>query len=283
LRVPGAERGQIVRPVEPLPDAPWCGVGVVKLLAPVPLAGDKEYVEEVRTALRSSGARMEVAVQAACTFRMGFPFGDVRMESLYIFSQASLDEPVLFSAYGSAQAGRAQEPLMQCLQKGAEVFVETAQAFLGTGPPERFARGPPEVVDPPEGLEPVPDPRPAAEAEQGVQPVTAHKEEEEEEHLQWMWSDSALLPLPGMSRLSMLNPMRWSALRPPLALAAELSLQSGGRGVILRTSRGSTESFPDVHAAASWIQDNMGPGSVRGAHYSLALMSLCQTTLTLKR
>mmetsp|Transcript_4321 Transcript_4321/g.12614 ORF Transcript_4321/g.12614 Transcript_4321/m.12614 type:complete len:581 (+) Transcript_4321:133-1875(+) len=278
-QIQGAENAKTVRPVQPIEAAPWCGVGVVTLAGSLPVAGKTEYVEEVRTGLSTSEGGWFLATQAACTVRMRFPFGESLMEALYVFSQASMADPIIFSAYGTAQPGRANDMLMQSLLKGAELYVEALAKFLSTVPPELLSLQPPEAVRPPVELEPP----------QGTEPVAMAVQEEEswdatpgEDRIQWMWADSALVPLPGVHHLARLNPLRWSSLRPALALAAELALQGSDRGVLLRSAAGSVRTFPDAHTASRWIHENLSPQAVGLPEYGVAMMALGETILKLR-
>lgn len=72
--------------------------------------------------------------------------------------------------------------------------------------------------------------------------------------LQWMWADARVLPLPGMHKLAEMNPGRWSELRTPEELIAELQAQPGSnRRVQVRQPMQQSRKFPDVEAAVQWI------------------------------
>jgi len=240
-----------VTPVQPLEAAPWCGSGTVRVLRNIPMAGQKEYIEELRVAICRSGGTCTLAVQAALTLVAGFPVGNLLMEVLYIFTQASPDDPIIFNAWGHAQPGRAHDILMDMVRQGADGYVDTARRFLQPIPHE--------LLHPPGPGDPVERPTSSSIPEvllaPANSPASPERSRPEEGPLQWMWLDSNPPPLLGLRLLTGLSPLRWSRKGPPTSVAAELASQKSGRGVRVRVPGGDVETFPDAHAASQWIRE----------------------------
>jgi len=74
--------------------------------------------------------------------------------------------------------------------------------------------------------------------------------------LQWMWADAQLLP--GTHSWSERNPLRWSSLKDPLALAAKLDGEKQQTRSLQLRAANSTKAtiFPNVSMAARWIREN---------------------------
>jgi len=81
------------------------------------------------------------------------------------------------------------------------------------------------------------------------------------EKIQWMWAESAALPLPGFNLLARLDPLkiRWSEALEPQQLSEDLQQQRSWRNpvrIYAVVSKCAVE-FPDCYAALKWVRAQM--------------------------
>jgi len=125
----------VLSPVKLVEGSPWCGWASVKQTCHVPVLGKRPYEEEFRIALcRTNEDGVQLAVQMACTLKIGLHMGDFNTEVLHIISQRTKDDPVRLRSFGIAQPGRAQQRALDGMCEGRAKYVRKARVAIREAP-----------------------------------------------------------------------------------------------------------------------------------------------------
>jgi len=121
----------VLSPLKLVEGSPWCGWASVKQSCHVPVLGKRPYDEELRIALcRTDEDGVQLAVQMACTLKIGLHVGDFKTEVLHIFSQRTEDDPVRLRSFGIAQPGRAQQRALDGMYEARAKYVRKARVAI---------------------------------------------------------------------------------------------------------------------------------------------------------
>merc|ERR1712079_866182 len=99
------------------------------------MGGKRPYEEELRITLcRTNEDGVQLAVQMACTLKIGMGIGDFKTEVLHIFSQREQDDPVRLRSFGIAQRGGQQQRALDGICEGRAKYVRKARVALCEAP-----------------------------------------------------------------------------------------------------------------------------------------------------
>jgi len=122
-------------PIALVEGSPWCGWASVKQTCHVAVLGKRPYEEELRVALcRTNDEGVKLAVQMACSLKIGLHVGDFKTEVLHIFSQRAKGDPVRLRSFGIAQPGRQQQRALDGMREGRAKYVRKARMALREAP-----------------------------------------------------------------------------------------------------------------------------------------------------